>query len=194
MFSFEKRLSKYRVGLIFYFATIKVDDDISCNTKPFLICKTNLMNWWYLSRLCIMYTKQNSVEATSYTVLRWDGQNDNVGEGSSILNLCDGGHWQKIYISQSESSWKRNVHLMLFAAWYFLTVHNKSHNMKELAILSNSWSPFLTLTCKYGKYELLWVSVWSSGVFSREKIPPDHPCKSLDHDHHWADLVMAWLP
>ncbi len=33
-------------------------------------------------------------------------------------------------------------------------------------------------TCLYGKNELLWVSVWPSGVFSREKTPPDYPYKS----------------
>ncbi len=33
-----------------------------------------------------------------------------------------------------------------------------------------------------------------SGVFSQEKIPSDYPCKSHNHDHQLADLVMAWLP
>ncbi len=39
----------------------------------------------------------------------------------------------------------------LFAAWLFWTFHTKSHNMKALVILSHSWSPFLPLTCLYGK-------------------------------------------
>ncbi len=39
-------------------------------------------------------------------------------------------------------------------------------------------------------------SVWPSGVCSWEqkKLLLDNPCKSHDHDHQWADLVMAWLP
>ncbi len=82
----------------------------------------------------------------------------------------------------------------LLTAWLFWTFHNKSHNMKTLVILSYSWSPFLPLTCLYGKNELLWGSVQPSEVFSREKHSPDYPCKSHDHDHQWADLVMAWLP
>ncbi len=68
--------------------------------------------------------------------------------------------------------------------------------MKALVILnysSDSWSPFLPLTCLYGKNELLCVYVQPSGVFSWEKNPPDYPCKSYDHDHQWADLVIAWL-
>ncbi len=60
----------------------------------------------------------------------------------------------------------------LFAAWLFWTFHTKSHNMEALVILSHSWSPFLPLTCSYGKNKLLWVSVWPSGVFSWEKTPP----------------------
>ncbi len=45
----------------------------------------------------------------------------------------------------------------------------------------------------YEKKELLWVSVQPYRVFSQEQTPPDYPCKSYDHDHQWADLVMAWL-
>ncbi len=82
----------------------------------------------------------------------------------------------------------------LLVAWLFWTFHTKSHNMKSLVILSHSWSPFLQRTCLYGKYELLQVSMRPSGVFSREKkLSSDYPCKSHDHDHHWAVLVMAWL-
>ncbi len=39
----------------------------------------------------------------------------------------------------------------LLAAWLFLTFHIKSHNIKALVILSHSQSPFLQLTCLYGK-------------------------------------------
>ncbi len=39
----------------------------------------------------------------------------------------------------------------LFASWRFWTFHIKSHNMKALVILSHSWSPFIPLTCLYGK-------------------------------------------
>ncbi len=59
----------------------------------------------------------------------------------------------------------------LFAAWLFWTFYTKSHNMKELVILSHLWSLFLYLTCLHRKNELLWVSVWLSGVFSWEKTP-----------------------
>ncbi len=30
--------------------------------------------------------------------------------------------------------------------------------------------------------------------FRKKKLPTDYSCKSHDHDHQWADLVMAWLP
>ncbi len=56
----------------------------------------------------------------------------------------------------------------LFVAWLCWTFHTKSHNMKALVILSHSWTPFLPLTCLYGKNELL----WASGVFSWEKPLP----------------------
>ncbi len=63
----------------------------------------------------------------------------------------------------------------LFTAWPFWTFHTKSHNMKALVILSHSWSPFLPLTCLYGKREPLWVSVQPSGVFSWRNTPPRLP-------------------
>ncbi len=63
----------------------------------------------------------------------------------------------------------------LFAAWLLWTFHTKSHNMKALVILSHLWSPFLPLTCLYGKKELLGVSRRPSGVFSWEKTPPRLP-------------------
>ncbi len=82
----------------------------------------------------------------------------------------------------------------LFAAWLIWIFHTKSHNMKALVILSHSWSPFLPPTCLRGIIERLWVSVWPSGfIFVRKKLPSDYPCKSHDHAHQWAVLVMAWL-
>ncbi len=66
--------------------------------------------------------------------------------------------------------------------------------MKALAILNHSWSPLQSLICWYGTNEILWVSVQPSGAFSWQKLPPDYPSKSHDHDHQWTDLVMAWLP
>ncbi len=58
---------------------------------------------------------------------------------------------------------------------------------------SKSFMITISPTCLHGKNELLWVSVQPSGVFSSEKAPrpPDYPCKLHDHDHQWADLVMA---
>ncbi len=81
----------------------------------------------------------------------------------------------------------------LLAAWLFWTFHNKSHNMKVLVILSQSWSPFLPLTCSYGKKWTvmgLCAALWS--IFLRKKLLSDYTCKSHDHDHQWAYLVMAW--
>ncbi len=81
----------------------------------------------------------------------------------------------------------------LFTAWYFWTFHNKSHNMKALVILHHSWSPFLPLTCLYGKN--ICGSLCSLlEYFLEKKLLPDYPCKSHDHGHQWAALVMAWLP
>ncbi len=56
----------------------------------------------------------------------------------------------------------------LFVAWLFWTFHNKSHNMKALVILSHSWSPFLLLTCLYGKITFvgLCADFWS--IFMRK--------------------------
>ncbi len=63
----------------------------------------------------------------------------------------------------------------LFAAWCFWTFHNISHNMKALVILSHPWSSFLPLTCLHEQNELLWVSVWPSGVFLWGKSLPISP-------------------
>ncbi len=65
--------------------------------------------------------------------------------------------------------------LSLFAAWLFWPFQTKSHNMKAIVILIHTWSPYLPLTCLYGQNELLWVSVWHSGVFSWERIPARLP-------------------
>ncbi len=55
----------------------------------------------------------------------------------------------------------------LFAAWLSeLFIIN--HTMWSIGY---SWSPFLPITCLYGKKELLWVPVCPSGVFSQEKTP-----------------------
>ncbi len=70
----------------------------------------------------------------------------------------------------------------LFAAWRFWTFQNKSHNMKALVILSQSL--FLPLTCLYGKNELLWVSMWPSGVFSWERTSP----------RSFMQITWPWAP
>ncbi len=54
----------------------------------------------------------------------------------------------------------------LFAALSFWTFQNKSHNIKALVILSQSWSPFFPLTYLYGEKELLWGPLCSFGVCS----------------------------
>ncbi len=81
----------------------------------------------------------------------------------------------------------------LFAAWPFWTSYTKSHNMKTLVILSHSWSPFLPLTCFMENINFRG-SLWRFLEYLLEKkLLPDYPCKSHDHDHQWADFVMAWL-
>ncbi len=60
----------------------------------------------------------------------------------------------------------------LFAAWFFWTFHNKSHNNKALVILSHSRSPFLPLTCMNEKRRTFvgpCVPFWS--IFSRKNSP-----------------------
>ncbi len=71
----------------------------------------------------------------------------------------------------------------LVTEWPFWTFHNQSHNMKAWGILSHSLSHFAHL--------FVYMETMN---FSWEKTPTDYPCKPLDHDHQWADLVMAWLP
>ncbi len=88
------------------------------------------------------------------------------------VNIWNLAHWKSNRVLFWDIS---HTHLKLpslFATWLFLTFHNKLHIMKALVILHHSWSPFLPLTCLYGKNELLWVSVWHSIVFSLEKTPP----------------------
>ncbi len=78
---------------------------------------------------------------------------------------------------------------------FFWTFHNKSHNMKALVILSHLWSPYLPLSCLCMEKMNFCGSLCSLLEYFHEKLlPPDYPCKSHDHDHQWADLVMAWLP
>ncbi len=81
--------------------------------------------------------------------------------------------WKYVYgVGHHLKKWKYWKLPSLFAAWLFLTVHTKSHNMKAFVILSHSWSPFLSLTYLYEKNELLWVSGVFSGVFSWENNYP----------------------
>ncbi len=54
----------------------------------------------------------------------------------------------------------------LFAAWFFWTIHNKSHNMKALVILSHSWSPLHVYIDTNG---LLYVSVRPPEYFREAK-------------------------
>ncbi len=82
----------------------------------------------------------------------------------------------------------------LFTAWLFWTFYIKSHNMKAL---SHSWSPFLPLI---PTYSFIWKNEHSVGlcaafwsIFLRNKLHPEYSCQTRDHDHQWADLVMAWL-
>ncbi len=58
----------------------------------------------------------------------------------------------------------------LFAVYiFFLTFHNKSHDMKSLVILRLFDHHFSHLLVYIETNELLWVSVWPSEVYLREK-------------------------
>ncbi len=114
-----------------------------------------------------------------------------------IKKLVGIGKWEKVITLLTRVCRRVRYGILkrrsLFAAWLFWTFHTKSHNMKALVILSNSWSPFLPLTCLYGKkltFVGLCTAFWS--IFW-EKLPSDYPCKSHDHDHQWAVLVMLNL-
>ncbi len=63
----------------------------------------------------------------------------------------------------------------LFAAWLFSTFHNKSHSMKALVILSHSSSPFLPLTCLYGKIFNFYGSLRGILEYFRKKKLPRFP-------------------
>ncbi len=60
--------------------------------------------------------------------------------------------------------------------------------MKALVILRHSWSPFLPLTCLYGKNEPLGGLLM---YFLEKKLLTDYLGKSHDHDHQWADLSWS---
>ncbi len=64
-------------------------------------------------------------------------------------------------------------HPSLFAAWFFWTFQNKSHNMKALFVLSHSWSQFLTLTCLYGEMNFCGARCTLLEYFWEKKVPPD---------------------
>ncbi len=91
------------------------------------------------------------------------------------------------------------VHLQCFLlclpTWLFWTVHNKWHKMKAFVILNHSRSPFLSLTLLiWGKINFCEsLSDLLEYFLDIQKLPPDHPFKSHDWDHQWADLVVAWL-
>ncbi len=53
-------------------------------------------------------------------------------------------------------------------------------------------SPTYLFIWKKWTFVGLYVAFWS--IFVRKNSPPDYPYKSHDHDHQWADFVMAWLP
>ncbi len=68
----------------------------------------------------------------------------------------------------------------LLAAWLFWTFHTKSHNRTALVIHDHHLSHLFIYMGKMNFCGLLCVLL-------------DYPCQSHDHDHQWADLVMAWL-
>ncbi len=73
----------------------------------------------------------------------------------------------------------------------FWTFHTKSHNMETLAI---HWlSPFLAFICLYGKMNFCGSLCGLLEYLFEKELLLCNPCKSHDHDHQWADLVMAWL-
>ncbi len=93
----------------------------------------------------------------------------------------------------------------LFAALLFRTSHTKSHNMKALAILSHSWSPFLPLTCLYGRNKTfvgLWsicrpLSIWGLGFESLWGLDSGHPIHGWEGKRLPKVIVilheLAWL-
>ncbi len=46
--------------------------------------------------------------------------------------------------------------------------------MKALVVLIKPFVITISHTCLYGGNERLWGPVWTTGVFLREKTPPDH--------------------
>ncbi len=73
----------------------------------------------------------------------------------------------------------------------FMSFSYKSHNMKALVILSHSWSLFSHLLVYKEQIN------FSGSLYGLLEYFPEKKNSSQiihDHDHHWADLVMAWLP
>ncbi len=73
------------------------------------------------------------------------------GPGRSLMTTM---HEYCPYVGDwNESAQPRSMNVLklpsLIAAWLFWTFRTKSHNMKALVI--HWWSPFLPLTCSYGK-------------------------------------------
>ncbi len=63
--------------------------------------------------------------------------------------------------------------------------------MKAWVILSHLGSPFLPLTIWKKKNLCGSLCVLPEYFGEKKHPPPDYSCKSHDHDHQWADLVMA---
>ncbi len=75
----------------------------------------------------------------------------------------------------------------LFIAWLFWTFHTKANNMKALIILSHSWSPFLSLTCLYGKWGFVGLCVAFCGIFLRKKP------SQLTHSNHMTMTISGQI-
>ncbi len=55
---------------------------------------------------------------------------------------------------------------------YYMIYHNKSDNMKVLVILNHSWSPYVPLSCLYGKkWNFVGLCAAFCSIFARKNAP-----------------------
>ncbi len=79
----------------------------------------------------------------------------------------------------------------LFVAWLFIINHIIWKHWSFLVIRDHHFSHLLVYMEKINFCDSLCILL---EYFHEKKCPPDYPCKSHDHAHQWAYLVMVWLP